>query len=211
MSQSKNFSGVIAPVTTPFGEDGAPDADRFVAHAQWLMEDGCTGLAPFGTTSEANSLGLDERMELLEALVEGGLAPETLMPGTGTCSLTDTVILTRHAVDMGAVNAEAACLADRFTRRAGGVAAVVGSRCPAMIAVTGIAVAVGAADGYGCTAGTDIEFNVASTCARRSSNCKTEGNGHDGKTGGDGFLYGDDVHGFSPVCFLTGAARMRET
>ncbi|MGD9830685.1 MAG: dihydrodipicolinate synthase family protein, partial [Hyphomicrobiaceae bacterium] len=102
MSQSKNFSGVIAPVTTPFGEDGAPDADRFVAHAQWLMEDGCTGLAPFGTTSEANSLGLDERMELLEALVEGGLAPETLMPGTGTCSLTDTVILTRHAVDMGA-------------------------------------------------------------------------------------------------------------
>ena len=30
MTETANFSGVIAPVLTPFGEDGAPDPDRFI-------------------------------------------------------------------------------------------------------------------------------------------------------------------------------------
>lgn len=101
MTKERNFSGVIAPVLTPFGSDGAPDADRFIDHAHWLLEEGCTALAPFGTTSEANSLGLDERLELLEALIDGGIEPATLMPGTGACSVTDAVILTEHAVEAG--------------------------------------------------------------------------------------------------------------
>lgn len=101
MKGKPNFSGVIAPVVTPFGEDGAPDVDRFIEHAEWLLENGCTGLAPFGTTSEANSLGLDERMELLEELVDGGVDPAKLMPGTGSCSVADAAILTQHAVDLG--------------------------------------------------------------------------------------------------------------
>ena len=95
------FSGVIAPVMTPFGPNGDPDPDRFVAHATWLLDNGCSALAPFGTTSEANSLGLDERMELLEELIDGGIDPVKLMPGTGNCSTTDAAILTQHAVDNG--------------------------------------------------------------------------------------------------------------
>ena len=101
MPQARNFSGVIAPVLTPFGSDGNPDPDRFLDHAHWLIEQGCTGLAPFGTTSEANSLGLDERLELLETLIDGGIDPAMLMPGTGVCSVTDAVILTEHAVEAG--------------------------------------------------------------------------------------------------------------
>ena len=100
MPKTRTFSGVIAPLVTPFGEDGAPDPERFVAHAEWLMRNGCTGLAPFGTTSEANSLGLDERMEMLEELVDAGLDPGKLLPGTGMCALTDAVALTQHAVDL---------------------------------------------------------------------------------------------------------------
>src|SRR4026207_3342 len=101
MAKAKNFSGVIAPVLTPFGEGGHPDAERFTEHAHWLMETGCTALAPFGTTSEANSLGLDERMELLEELVDEDIDPAQLMPGTGTCSLADTIVLTQHATAPG--------------------------------------------------------------------------------------------------------------
>jgi 4-hydroxy-tetrahydrodipicolinate synthase len=96
----RNFEGVIAPVCTPFGEDGAPDADRFIDHADWLLENGCTALAPFGTTSEANSLGLDERMELLEELIDADIDPAKLMPGTGMCSTADAIALTAHAVDL---------------------------------------------------------------------------------------------------------------
>ncbi len=101
MNKEARFAGVIAPVLTPFGEDGSPDAERFVAHCRWLMQEGCTGLAPFGTTSEGNSLGLDERMELLEAVVDAGIPAAKLMPGTGACALTDAVVLTRHAVELG--------------------------------------------------------------------------------------------------------------
>jgi 4-hydroxy-tetrahydrodipicolinate synthase len=101
MATERTFSGVIAPVLTPFGEDGNPDGERFTEHAQWLLATGCTALAPFGTTSEANSLGLDERMEMLEELVDDGIDPAQLMPGTGTCSLSDTMVLTRHALDLG--------------------------------------------------------------------------------------------------------------
>ncbi|HJZ30533.1 MAG TPA: dihydrodipicolinate synthase family protein [Hyphomicrobiaceae bacterium] len=101
MHKDRHFSGVIAPVLTPFGEDGTPDPERFVAHCQWLMDEGCTALAPFGTTSEGNSLGVDERMELLEELADGDIDTSKLMPGTGSCSLADAIVLTRHAVELG--------------------------------------------------------------------------------------------------------------
>lgn len=101
MDTTGPFEGVIAPVVTPFLDDGAPDADRFVEHAKWLLEDGCNALAPFGTTSEANSIGLDDRMALLEELVDAGIDASLLMPGTGTCSVADTVMLTQHAIDLG--------------------------------------------------------------------------------------------------------------
>jgi 4-hydroxy-tetrahydrodipicolinate synthase len=101
MSDKKIFSGVIAPVVTPFGEDGAPDADRFVEHCEWLMEEGCTALAPFGTTSEGNSIGIDEKMELLEELIDADIEPARLMPGTGSCSVADAIIMTEQAVELG--------------------------------------------------------------------------------------------------------------
>lgn len=101
MSESRRFSGVIAPVVTPYGEDGAPDADRFIEQCEWLLDDGCTGLAPFGTTSEGNSLGIDEKMELLEELVDADVDPKKLMPGTGSCSVADAIIMTEHAVELG--------------------------------------------------------------------------------------------------------------
>ncbi len=101
MTDDKLFSGVIAPVVTPFGEDGSPDADRFVEHCEWLMAEGCTGLAPFGTTSEGNSIGIDEKMELLEELVDADIDPSKLMPGTGSCSVADAIIMTEQAVELG--------------------------------------------------------------------------------------------------------------
>jgi 4-hydroxy-tetrahydrodipicolinate synthase len=95
------FSGVLAPVLTPFARDLVPDAARLVRHCRWLLAHGCSALAPFGTTSEASSLSVAERTHLLEALVDGGVPPARLMPGTGCCAIPDTVALTRHAVSLG--------------------------------------------------------------------------------------------------------------
>jgi 4-hydroxy-tetrahydrodipicolinate synthase len=93
--------GVLAPVLTPFNHQLEPDVDRFIAHCQWLIGNDA-GLAIFGTNSEAASLSVDERIFLTDALLGAGVPASRLMPGTGACSLSDAVTLTRHAVENGA-------------------------------------------------------------------------------------------------------------
>jgi 4-hydroxy-tetrahydrodipicolinate synthase len=97
---SHRIRGVLAPVVTPFKADLAPDSERFIAHCKWLLAQNC-GLAVFGTNSEANSLSLEERLDLLDELVAAGVDPARMMPGTGCCSIMETVKLTRQAVGHG--------------------------------------------------------------------------------------------------------------
>ena len=101
MAKIERIVGVLAPVITPFRKDYAPDAERFVRHCRWLLKSGCSGLAVFGTNSEANSLSVPEKRKLLEALVAGGVPPSALMPGTGHCALSDSIEMTRAAVELG--------------------------------------------------------------------------------------------------------------
>jgi 4-hydroxy-tetrahydrodipicolinate synthase len=97
---SDRLSGVLCPVITPFDANLAPDADRLVGQCQWLLSQN-VGLAVFGTNSEANSLSVDEKLELLVKLTDAGVDPARMMPGTGCCALTDTVRLTAHAAKLG--------------------------------------------------------------------------------------------------------------
>jgi len=92
--------GVLAPVVTPFAADLRPDAERLVRHCHSLLDQD-VGLAVFGTNSEANSLTLQERLALLDALIAAGIPPRRMMPGTGCCAFPDTVELTRRAVQHG--------------------------------------------------------------------------------------------------------------
>src|SRR5213080_19777 len=97
---SKRIGGVLAPVLTPFKADLSPDSQRFIAHCKWLLSQNC-GLAVFGTNSEANAISAEERATLLDALVAAGIDPSRMMPGTGCCSITETVKLTSQAVKHG--------------------------------------------------------------------------------------------------------------
>ena len=97
---SQRIRGALAPVVTPFKVDFSPDRERFIRHCQWLLSQNC-GLAPFGTTSEAHSMSTHERISLLDALVAAGIDPSRMMPGTGCCSIVETVALTAHAVKHG--------------------------------------------------------------------------------------------------------------
>ncbi len=69
-------------------------------HCRWLLDQG-VGLAVFGTNSEANSMSVEEKITLLEALIAAGVPPARLMPGTGCCALPDSIELTRRAVGLG--------------------------------------------------------------------------------------------------------------
>jgi len=100
MTQAQRIRGVLAPVVTPFNRDLSPDPKRFIAQCKWMLTQNC-GLAVFGTNSEANSLSVNERIALLDALLAADIDPARMMPGTGCCALTDTVRLTEHAVKAG--------------------------------------------------------------------------------------------------------------
>ena len=99
-SDTKRIVGVLSPVVTPFRTDLSPDTERFVRQCHWLLSQN-VGLAVFGTTSEANSLSVEEKIDLLAELVGSGAAAARMMPGTGSCSLADAVRLTRGAVENG--------------------------------------------------------------------------------------------------------------
>ena len=100
MTATATMSGVLTPVVTPFDDDLKPDAARLLKQCQWLQSNNC-GLAIFGTNSEGNSMSAAERIALMEALVGGGIDAAQLMPGTGCCALTDSVELSKRAVELG--------------------------------------------------------------------------------------------------------------
>ena len=99
--KSALFGGVNTAVLTPMRDDLSPDLDRMAAHCRWLLANGCTGLAVLGTTGEANSLGLAERIDLMEGLVARGLPAARMLPGVGTTAIPDTVLLLRKAASLG--------------------------------------------------------------------------------------------------------------
>src|ERR1700722_19146505 len=98
-------SGVYAAVLTPLTKELEPDPALFVAQCRWLLENGCDGLAPLGTTGEANSLSVDQRITLIEAAAGAGLPMTKFIPGAGSCALADAVKVTRAAVNAGAAGA----------------------------------------------------------------------------------------------------------
>jgi 4-hydroxy-tetrahydrodipicolinate synthase len=102
MSESSTLRGIWPAMLSPLAADHTLDRARFVAHGQALLAAGCAGLTPFGTTGEGPSFSLEERQRGVEALLEGGIAPARLLVSTFCAGWADTLLLTRHAVALGA-------------------------------------------------------------------------------------------------------------
>jgi len=97
----KPLSGVIAAIATPVQEDGAPDLTRAIKLARFLLENGCDGLNVLGTTGEATSFSVAERLSVMKAYKENGLPLERLMVGTGAAATSDAIALTKAAQELG--------------------------------------------------------------------------------------------------------------
>ena len=93
--------GVYAAALTPMNDDLSPDLPALVRHYKWLLANGCDGLAPLGTTGEANSLSVDERLQVIEALGTSGIPMAKTIVGTGCCALPDSVRLTKATLAAG--------------------------------------------------------------------------------------------------------------
>jgi len=95
------FKGVYSAALTPLKDDLSPDLRLMADHCKWLLANGADGLAILGTTGEANSFSVAERITMMEGLTDAGVPARTLMPGTGCCAIPDAVKLTKKAVELG--------------------------------------------------------------------------------------------------------------
>ena len=100
-AQSARAAGVWSPVLMPVDRELRIDVKRLLVHVRWLLAQGCHGLAMFGTTSEATSFTANERMAVLDAVLDAGVAPDQIMVGAGCAALGDSVALARHAGGAG--------------------------------------------------------------------------------------------------------------
>lgn len=98
---NKNVAGVFAAVPTPFNASDEPDFELFLEHCNWVIDSGCDGLNVLGSTGEANSQSLAARSKIMRSVADSSLDRATLMVGTGTPSLDETIELTKLAADLG--------------------------------------------------------------------------------------------------------------
>lgn len=98
---SSRLQGVIAATATPVHADYSPATQRLMPHLRRLLDGGCNAINLLGTTGEANSFSLRQRLELMHAVKQAGLPLDRFMVGTGVCSLEESVALTQAAADLG--------------------------------------------------------------------------------------------------------------
>jgi 4-hydroxy-tetrahydrodipicolinate synthase len=97
----KRLRGVIAAIATPVSDRGQPDLDRLITRAEHLLNSGCDGLNVLGTTGEATSLSLAQRLAVMVAIAGSGLSLSRMMVGTGAAAVADAAELTSEAAALG--------------------------------------------------------------------------------------------------------------
>ncbi len=99
--QMERPRGVFAAALSPLKADFSLDRDALIRHYRWLLAQGCDVIVALGTTGEANSFSLEERLDLLDALGATELPPK-LIVGCGCCAIPDSVRLSKKALEIGA-------------------------------------------------------------------------------------------------------------
>lgn len=94
--------GVITAMVTPFTANGDLDLDAARRLARYLVDNGSHGLVVAGTTGESPTLSDDEKIGLLETVLEEVGDEATVIAGTGSNDTRLTVELTTRACEAGA-------------------------------------------------------------------------------------------------------------
>ena len=89
---------VYSAVLTPFKKDLTIDTKLFISHCEFLLKNNIR-LAPLGTTGEANSISVSEKINLIKTLANSDLPKEKIILGTGNTSFVDAALLTKTAVE----------------------------------------------------------------------------------------------------------------
>jgi 4-hydroxy-tetrahydrodipicolinate synthase len=97
------YQGIWPALLTPLDANLDINISAFAKHALKLLDAGCVGVTPFGTTGEGPSFSVAERVAAIHGLISGGVPAGRILVSTSCAALPDVVALTRHAVRAGAL------------------------------------------------------------------------------------------------------------
>jgi len=95
------LKGSIPPLITPF-KDGAVDYDAYAGLVEFQIEKGSHGILVNGTTSEPSTLTTEERNNTVDVAMKTNNGRLPIVAATGSQSLAESKVLTRHAAEAGA-------------------------------------------------------------------------------------------------------------
>ncbi len=96
-----NWYGVMPAMTTCFDADLKVDHAFMARHAQWLLENGCTGIVSLGSLGEAATLAFDEKIAILKTIVAAVNGRAPVVGAISALSTNEAVALAEVAHDAG--------------------------------------------------------------------------------------------------------------
>ena len=83
MATAKLITGCLTALVTPFKADGSVDEAAYKALVDWQISQGIDGLVPVGSTGEAATLSLEERLHVARLCVEATAGRVPVIAGAG--------------------------------------------------------------------------------------------------------------------------------
>ena len=88
----KKIEGIFAASMSVFNEDLSLNIEKTIEHAEKIIDQGCHGVAIFGSTGQAQLISISEKISLLNQLSKSKYKNRYLI-GTGLNSLNETINL----------------------------------------------------------------------------------------------------------------------
>ncbi|MBW2058319.1 MAG: dihydrodipicolinate synthase family protein [Deltaproteobacteria bacterium] len=98
---TERISGIIAPVTTPFADEEL-SIDHLRSNIRQYGETPLAGFFALGSNGENKSLTEEEKLKIIETVVEEKSEGQIVMAGTGYESTRQTIAFSKKAAELGA-------------------------------------------------------------------------------------------------------------
>lgn len=100
--QKPILEGILVPSITPFTRTGRIDSTSLRECVKFWLEGGVSGLVPIGSNGEAPYLSRQERVTIIQTVVDEANGKVPVVAGTGSTSTRETIMFTKDAADLGA-------------------------------------------------------------------------------------------------------------
>ena len=96
------IKGIIPPILTPMNADESVNEKELRHQVNRMIEAGVHGIFAFGTNGESYALSPDEKVRILEVVVEETKGRVPVYAGTGCVTTAETIRMSKKAQEIGA-------------------------------------------------------------------------------------------------------------